>query len=180
MNQIPPLPHPLEKTPFRPQKYAARLHKIKTQILAASALLATQGAVIATWRKRGNSQLGPYYRLRYYENRTRRSIYLGRSEELAQAVRRLLFDLQYTRISRRLRNNIRKSMRIQKKQLQSNLHTHGYHIKGFKIHKSKSPSQTRSSQEKPGNEEIGITATIHAASHARPICNLHFAIANLQ
>jgi hypothetical protein len=129
------LPLPPEKSPFRPQKSASRLHEIKTQLLAASALLATQGAVFATWRKHGNSRLGPYYRLRYYENGARRTIYLGRNEELAKAVRRLLFDLQYPRISRRLRDRIRKSLRREKKRLQTNLKPYGYYLKGLELRK---------------------------------------------
>ncbi|MGA2060446.1 MAG: hypothetical protein ABSG67_08195 [Thermoguttaceae bacterium] len=51
--------------------------KIKSQILAKSALIARQGSIIASWRKHGNIRLGPYFSLRYFENGVRRSIYLG-------------------------------------------------------------------------------------------------------
>jgi hypothetical protein len=115
--------------------------KIKSKIIAKSALFANQGSVVATWRKHGNTLLGPYFRLRYYENSLRRSIYIGRSKELALQVRRLLANLQVHRISLRLRMKIRKSLRVHKKQLQNDLLVHGYRIKGFEIHKTKTNSQ---------------------------------------
>ena len=109
--------------------------KIKSQILAKSALIANQGSICATWRKHGKLRLGPYFTLRYFENGIRRSIYLGRSPELIQQVRRLLFDLQFKRISRRLKSTIRKSLRLQKANLQNHLRAHGYRLKGNEIHK---------------------------------------------
>jgi hypothetical protein len=59
---------------------APNLNRINTQLHAAAGLLASHGTVVATWRKRGNSLTGPYYRVRYFENGIRRSIYLGRDE----------------------------------------------------------------------------------------------------
>jgi hypothetical protein len=130
----PPLP---ENSQFRPQKYLAKLEKIKSQLLAASELLADHGCVIATWRNYGNMRMGPYYRVRYYDNGARRSIYLGRSEELAQVVRNLLIKLQYARSTRRLRTKIRKSLRLEKLRLQNYLKSYGYYLKGFEFRKLK-------------------------------------------
>jgi hypothetical protein len=109
--------------------------KIESQILTKSALLARQGSICATWRKRGNKRVGPYFSLRYFENGVRQCIYLGQSPELVQQVRRLLFDLQFKRISRRLKSTIRKSLRLQKANLQNHLRANGYHLKGNEIHK---------------------------------------------
>jgi hypothetical protein len=134
-------PTNVEKSRFWHQKMPAKFDKIKSQLLARPALFENQGSVAATWRKHGNARLGPYFILRYFENGVRRSIYLGRSEQLAQEVRRLLENLQFHRISRRLRAKIRKSLHLQKKQLQNNLHALGYYIKGFEIHKAKSPQK---------------------------------------
>jgi len=114
--------------------------QIKRRILARPALFAQQGTIVATWRKHGNFRLGPYFRLKYYDGGVQRSIYLGRSQELAQEVRRLLADLQFHRTSRRLHWQIRASLRLQKTRLQNHLHAHGYHLKGYKIHKSKTES----------------------------------------
>jgi hypothetical protein len=109
--------------------------KIKSQILDKSALLASQGSIIASWRKHGNMRLGPYFTLRYFENGVRQCIYLGKSPELVQQVRRLLFDIQFKRISRRLQFKIRRSLRLQKANLENHLQAHGYRLKGNEIHK---------------------------------------------
>jgi|WetSurMetagenome_2_1015567.scaffolds.fasta_scaffold360251_2 hypothetical protein len=113
--------------------------KIESQILAKSALFAQQGAIFATWRKHGNTRLGPYFKLKYFENGRRRSIYLGRSEEIVQQVRRLLAKIQSRRISRRLQNKIRKSLRAQKRILEAHLLANGYRMKGYEIHKPRIP-----------------------------------------
>jgi hypothetical protein len=137
----------MEKSRFWPQQYPAMFEKIKSQILAISALLAHQGSICSTWRKRGNMRFGPYYRLRYFENGRRRSIYLGQSEDLVQKVRLLLSDLQFNRISHRLKTKIRESLRLQKRILQQHLLANGYRLKGNEIHKLK---QTNGQIPNPG------------------------------
>ena len=52
------------------------------------------GSVVATYRTRGNTRFGPYYRLIYRVDRRQRSLYLGRDEDLADQVRQLLNELQ--------------------------------------------------------------------------------------
>ncbi len=126
----------MAKSRFSAQKYAAGFELIKTQILALSTLFAQQGTVVATWRKYGKSRLGPYFRLTYREGGVQRSIYLGRSEELAQEVGRLLAGLQFHRTCRRLRTRLRSSLRLEKTRLRENLHAHGYRMKGFEIHRA--------------------------------------------
>jgi hypothetical protein len=110
-------------------------NRIMTQLRAASELLAGQGAIVAEWRKHKKTLTGPYYRVRFFENGVRRSIYLGRDEALVRAVRRFLAELQHPRISRRLRRQIRRSLRLEKHRLQKLLHLHGYYMKGFEIRK---------------------------------------------
>jgi hypothetical protein len=118
-------------TPNNPPMF----EKIKSQILAKSALLAGQGSICASWRKRGNIRFGPYYTLRYFENGVRQCIYLGQSQELVQQVRHLLANLQYKRIARCLKTKIRKSLRAQKSILKNQLLANGYRLKGSEIHK---------------------------------------------
>lgn len=76
------------------QKVAGRCERIWSQVLALPPLLARQGAVVASWRVWQGRRLGPYFRLAYREAGRQRSIYLGRSEELAGRVRRLLEQLR--------------------------------------------------------------------------------------
>ena len=123
--------------------------KIKSQILAKSALLASQGSICASWRKRGNISFGPYFTLRYFDNGVRQCIYLGQSQELVQQVRHLLAILQYKRISRCLKTKIRKSFRIQKSILKNQLLVNGYRLKGSEIHKL-SKSKTKPQIMNPG------------------------------
>jgi hypothetical protein len=127
----------VEKTKLCTQIQSTPFQRVKSQVLARPALFAEQGIVVATWRRHGNSRLGPYYRLQYFDG-ARRSIYLGRDERLAEQVRRLLADLQLKRTFRRLHSKIRKSLRNEKIFLKSRLHAHGYRLKGFEIHKIKS------------------------------------------
>jgi hypothetical protein len=113
----------------------ANLNRITTQLRDASGILATQGVVVASWRKRGGSLTGPYYRVSFRENGIRRSIYLGRDEHLAQSVRRYLATLQQPRILLRLRRQIRRSLRLEKHRLEKIINIHGYYMKGFEIRK---------------------------------------------
>ena len=114
---------------------ATNHNRIKTQLRDASELLARQGAVVAEWRKRGNLLTGPYYKVRFFENGIRRSIYLGRDKQLAEAALRFLAAIQHPRIFRRLRRQIRQSLGLEKQRLKEILHVHGYYMKGFEIRK---------------------------------------------
>jgi hypothetical protein len=129
------LPHIVKKSKNWPQKHDCKFAKIKSQILANPILFTKQGSIFATWRKHGNSRLGPYYRLRYFDNGRRRSIYLGRDEQLVQEARDLLARLQSHRIIRRLHAQIRRSLRVQKLHLKTILQANGYRMKGSEIHK---------------------------------------------
>jgi hypothetical protein len=73
---------------------AARLDRVREAIRRREAIMARQGTVVATWRTRQGRKVGPYYRLAWRENGRQKSLYLGCSAELAQAVRQMLADLQ--------------------------------------------------------------------------------------
>ncbi|MGA2799471.1 MAG: hypothetical protein ABSE63_17955 [Thermoguttaceae bacterium] len=129
----------VEKTRFVPQLDADRWDTVEKFILANRPLFYTNGSVVTEWRWRNGLRFGPYFRLKYRDGNIQRSIYLGPSNQLAEKVRRLLANLQFHRTCRRLRTRLRASLRLEKKHLQNILNTHGYNMKGFDIHKSKSP-----------------------------------------
>jgi hypothetical protein len=143
---------------------APNLNRITSQLRAAEELLASQGTVVATWRKRRNSLTGPYYRVRYFENGIRRSIYLGRDEYLADAIRRYLADLQHPRIFRRLRRQIRRSLRLEKRRLEEILNIHGYYMKGFEIRK-----QNAKACKKPCGTRISPTTEPPCGAGVSPV-----------
>jgi hypothetical protein len=147
---------------------AANLNRITTQLREAAGLLATQGAVVASWRKRGGSLAGPYYKVSFRENGALRSIYLGRDEHLAAAVRRYLADLQQPLILRRLRRQIRRSLRIEKHRLEKILHTYGYYMKGFEIRK-----QNTGACNKSTSTSILPVMEPHCGSGVSPVKEKH-------
>ena len=73
---------------------AARLNRVRKEIRQREAIMARQGTVVATWRTRQGRKVGPYYRLAWRDRGRQKSLYLGGSAELAQAVRQMLADLQ--------------------------------------------------------------------------------------
>jgi hypothetical protein len=144
-------PHPknVEKSRFCDQNFSGRLEKIKSQILARQAVLAEKGNIVTTWRKHGDSISGPYFSLKYYDSGVQRSIYIGRSAELAEKVRLLLSKLQSHRTCRRLHKKIRASLRLQKARLKIDLQTHGYNLKGYEFHKTKSQNSPEGTEILP-------------------------------
>ena len=77
-------------------------------------LFARVGSVVATYRTRGTARFGPYYRLIYRQDRRQRSLYIGRSEQLAAQVRELLHKLQEPR---QLHIAIKRGKRLRKANL---------------------------------------------------------------
>jgi hypothetical protein len=130
----PPLP---EKSQFVGQKKLARFEKTINFILDNSLIFSATGVITCNWRYYCNRRIGPYFRLVFRQQNRQKSIYLGRSEELAQVVRNLLINLQYARCIRRLRAKIRKSLRLEKTRLQNYLKSYGYYLKGFEFRKLK-------------------------------------------
>ena len=139
----------VEKSRFVPQLDNRRWETIEGFILANRLLLCANGSVATEYRWRNGRRFGPYFRLRYRQGNTQRSIYLGPSPELAEKVRRLLAELQFRRTCRRLTRNIRASLRLEKKNLQNMLRACGYRMKGFEIHKARLKTKQRAQPQTP-------------------------------
>jgi len=116
-----------------------------TALLTRSpALFRRQGAVVATWRRVAGRAHGPYYSLRYRDQRRQRSHYLGRCELLAAAVRNRLARLQRPRRTAlrfaKLRAAVQASLRRQKQALRAQLERElGLTLKGFEVRKLRRP-----------------------------------------
>ena len=65
-------------------------------------VFARVGSVVASYRTRGTTRYGPYYRVAYRTDGKQRSIYLGRCKELANRARTFLAQLQQPRNYRRM------------------------------------------------------------------------------
>jgi hypothetical protein len=126
-------------------KFAA----VKAFVLGRKALFSKQGTVVAGWRSYGGRRLGPYYRLAYREASRQRSLYLGRSEDLADAVRGLLGSLQQPlrnrQAVRRLKSLARASLRRVKAELGRVLAKSGFWLKGYEVRRKKPPLAAASS-----------------------------------
>jgi len=127
----------MEKWPFDDQKVAGRFERVRAQVLAHPALFANQGFVATTWRTHRGRRLGPYFRVSYRESGRQCSIYLGRSEQLADRVRGLLADVQQRRRRRRrlarMTAQIRASLRRHKARLKEFLTQWGIRMKGWEF-----------------------------------------------
>jgi hypothetical protein len=132
-------------------------------IAARPEVFRRQGAVVASWRRRGDKVYGPYYRLSWREDGRQRSVYLGREVELpengshpekgphpnplpkgpkgegttVEDIRRALAGLQRPlrerRAADRLRRMVVKSLRIQKIRLNFQLRPLGLRLRGFEV-----------------------------------------------
>ncbi len=113
-----------------------RYHRARTFILANARLFATQGSVVATWRRRGPKNYGPYYRLAYRLRGRQRSIYLG-ARQAAHLLRELLAQLQLPhrrrRLYKRLQAKARVSLRQAKNHLAQQLAPLGVTLKGYEF-----------------------------------------------
>ena len=139
----------VEKSRFDAQLDAERWQAVEGFIRANQPLFYVSGYVTSDWRARNGRRFGPYFRLRYRQGNTQRSIYLVPSPELAEKVRRLLAELQFRRTCRRLTRNIRASLRLEKKNLQNMLRACGYRMKGFEIHKARLKTKQRAQPQTP-------------------------------
>lgn len=93
--------------------------------------------MVATWRVYRNRRLGPYFQVVYHLDRRQRALYIGRSPELADRVRRLLDQFQRNhrerRLLKRLETHARASLRRAKTQLKELLALRGIRMKGFEF-----------------------------------------------
>lgn len=114
-----------------------RLAHVERLVGADPATFRRQGAVVATYRQRGERTLGPYFSVRYRLAGRQRSFYLGRCDALAAAVRRVLAALQRRRRESlsfaRIRAAVDAAVRHEKRRLGRLLHAVGLQLKGNEI-----------------------------------------------
>lgn len=100
-------------------------------------LFGRQGSVVRTWRTVRGERRGPYFALRYRDAGRQRSLYLGRSPEVAGEVRRLLAGLQAPRQQSqqlaRLRRAARAAVRQSKRAWQAELERVGWTLQGYEV-----------------------------------------------
>jgi hypothetical protein len=111
---------------------------IASIVLSQPEIFSRQGFVTATYRTRRGRTFGPYYRLAYRDQQNRqRSIYLGRSAELAGLVKSLLAKLKTPLRRRRECRGIRvallANLRTHIKRWKDDLAAYGLYLKGFSV-----------------------------------------------
>ena len=119
------------------KKSGERFERVRSLLLAQPLRFANQGSVVAGWRTYRGRRLGPYFRLAYRDGGRQRSVYLGRSVELARRVRELLARLQRPRRERRLFGRliaqVRASLRRAKARLREALLPWNIRLQGFEF-----------------------------------------------
>jgi hypothetical protein len=111
---------------------------IASIVLSQPETFSRQGFVTASYRTSRGRKCGPYYRLAYRDQQNRqRSIYLGRSEELAGLVQSLLdklkTPLRHRRECHRIRVALLANLRTHKKHWKDDLAACGLYLKGFSV-----------------------------------------------
>ncbi len=95
------------------------------------------GSVVASYRIRGTTRYGPYYRVAYRIAGRQCSIYLGRCKRLADRARALLARLQqprdYRRMCRRAERDRRATLRRVIRQWQQTIRAYGLDLRGCEI-----------------------------------------------
>ena len=98
---------------------------------------ARNGAVVPTYRTRGNKRYGPYYRVAYRIAGRQCSLYLGRCKQLADQVRQLLAKLQhprdYRRLCKRANRQRRATMRRVIRHWQLTMRAYGLDFRGCEL-----------------------------------------------
>jgi len=111
----------------------SRLAILIEKILANRDLFTRQGSIVQSWRYKNGRKIGPYYRLVYRDAGRRRSLYLGRSEELVRQVRRVLESLQRPRNLRRTKKSVQAALRRQKAEWRAELQAAGLTPRGYDV-----------------------------------------------
>ncbi len=95
------------------------------------------GSVVASYRTRGTSRYGPYYRVAYRVADRQCSIYLGRCSQLAGRARELLARLQqprnFRRMCRKAERQRRASLRRVIRAWQQTIRAYGLDLRGCEI-----------------------------------------------
>jgi hypothetical protein len=100
-------------------------------------IFANCGSVVASYRTRGLTRYGPYYRVAYRVAGRQCSIYLGRCKELANRARALLARLQqprdYRRMCRKADRQRRATLRSVIRRWQQTIRAYGLDLRGCEI-----------------------------------------------
>jgi hypothetical protein len=100
-------------------------------------IFARVGSVVASYRTRGTTRYGPYYRIAYRVADRQCSIYLGRCKKLADRARALFTQLQqprdYRRMCRRAERERRATLRRVIRQWQQTIRAYGLDLRGCEI-----------------------------------------------
>ncbi len=100
-------------------------------------IFARVGSVVASYRTRGSTRYGPYFRVAYRAAGRQCSIYLGRCENLADRARSLLNQLQqprnYRRLCRKANRERRATLRSVIRQWQQTIRAYGLDLRGCEV-----------------------------------------------
>ncbi len=100
-------------------------------------IFARVGSVVASYRTRGTTRYGPYYRVAYRTAGRQCSIYLGRCKTLADRARALLTQLQqprnYLRMCQKANRERRATLRHVIRGWQQTIRAYGLDLRGCKI-----------------------------------------------
>jgi hypothetical protein len=112
-------------------------HPALVLLAANPQFFAQHGTVSTYWRRRGGKKYGPYYRLRYRDGQSSRTIYLGPQSPVVDRVRQTLQTLQQPLQERhalnQLRRQIRDALRIDRRHVDAQLRSLGLRLKGFEV-----------------------------------------------
>ena len=126
-----------QDTPKNKSPEATRLERVRLYIKLHLRQFITQGSVIAGWQESGGRRYGPYYRLVHRQDGRQQTLYLGKSQWLADEVRKLLAivrkPLRDARAYKRLQASARAGLRKAKAELRRQLARFGLRLKGFEI-----------------------------------------------
>ena len=154
----------METQDFADAKQRRKYKTIRQFVLSHRALLAKQGCVVQGWRTYRGRKQGPYYRLAFREHGRQRSIYLGRSIELADRVRALLRDCQARVDEQRALQELREQARKELKRNRAvwrhelarvGLHLHGNEVRGWRALSHTAKSNLLEPAFITGGPEIG-------------------------
>lgn len=114
-----------------------RTHPAMVLLTSRAEFFAQHGTIDATWRRRNGKTFGPYYRLRYREGGSSRSVYLGPAGPLVAHVRDILHTLQAPlrqhRAMLQLQRQVRDALRLDRRCVDAQLRSLGLRLKGFEV-----------------------------------------------
>ena len=127
-------------------------------------IFARCGSVVASYRTRGTTRYGPYYRVAYRIADRQCSIYLGRCKQLANRVRAILAQLQkprdYRRMCRRAQRERRATLKRVIRDWQQTIRAYGLDLRGCEIRRWRALGIPRYDKTTPLNAAQKAAAAI--------------------